>query len=200
MSTIRSAYIGLLATFATVTIAAAPAFARQQPKPNILSASRASSGKGRVMSKSWKWIAWTLALSFACSVTSAAWAQTRKAQAASVKFTPEQTKTLDGWSHAVALNAATWGGPLVIMYSLRYNDAVGPKAKAAPNSLWRMENITTPSIAEEEGYVLPNDSVLYGFGFLDLRQEPVILLIPAAATTWWKLWTCTPMPSRTRLA
>jgi hypothetical protein len=26
--------------------------------------------------------------------------------------------------------------------------------------------------------VLPNDSVLYGFGFLDLRQEPVILTLP----------------------
>ena len=35
MSIIRSAHIGLLATFATVTIAAAPAFAQQQ-KPNIL--------------------------------------------------------------------------------------------------------------------------------------------------------------------
>src|SRR5262249_41567622 len=35
MSIIRSAYIGLLATFATVTIAAAPSFA-QQTKPNIL--------------------------------------------------------------------------------------------------------------------------------------------------------------------
>jgi arylsulfatase A-like enzyme len=35
MSIIRSAYIGLFATFATVTIAAAPAFAQQQ-KPNIL--------------------------------------------------------------------------------------------------------------------------------------------------------------------
>jgi hypothetical protein len=126
----------------------------------------------------WTWIVWTLALSFACSVTSPAWSQTSKEQAASVKFTPEQTKTLDDWSYAVALNAATWGGPLVIMYSLRYNDALGPKVRAAPNSLWRMENITTPSVAEEEGYVLPNDSVLYGFGFLDLRQEPVILTLP----------------------
>ena len=63
------------------------------------------------------------------------------------------------------------------MYALRNNDAVGPKVKAAPNTLWRMENITTPSIAEQEGYVLPNDSVLYGFGFLDLR-EPVILTLP----------------------
>jgi arylsulfatase len=36
MSIIRSAYIGLLATFASVTIAATPASAQQQPKPNIL--------------------------------------------------------------------------------------------------------------------------------------------------------------------
>lgn len=50
--------------------------------------------------------------------------------------------------------------------------------KAAPNKLWRTENITTPSIAEDEGYVLPNDSVLYGFGFLDLRQKPVVLTLP----------------------
>jgi hypothetical protein len=89
------------------------------------------------------------------------------------KFTPAQTQTLDDWSYALALNAATWGSPAVIMYALRYNDAVGPNVKAPPNSLWRMEDITTPTIAEQEGYVLPNDSVLYGFGFLDLRQEPV---------------------------
>ena len=36
MSIIRSAYIGLLATLATVTIAATPASAQQQQKPNIL--------------------------------------------------------------------------------------------------------------------------------------------------------------------
>jgi hypothetical protein len=34
-----------------------------------------------------------------------------------------------------------------------------------------MENVTTPSIAEEEGYVLPNDSVLYGFGFAGQSKE-----------------------------
>lgn len=105
------------------------------------------------------------------------------------KFTPEQTKTLDAWTYATALNAATWGGPLVIMYTLRYNDAVGPKVKAEPNSLWRMENITTPSIAEQEGYVLPNDSVLYGFGFLDLRQEPVILNLPDSEGRYYMVET-----------
>jgi hypothetical protein len=42
------------------------------------------------------------------------------------------------------------------MYALRFNDAVGPKPKAAPNSIWRMENTSTPELAEEAGYVLPN--------------------------------------------
>jgi hypothetical protein len=83
----------------------------------------------------------------------------------------------------------SWGGPIVIMYALRNNDAVGPKVKAAPNSLWRMENITTPSIAEEEGYVLPNDSVLYGFGFLDLRREPAILSLPDSGGRYYMVET-----------
>jgi hypothetical protein len=93
-------------------------------------------------------------------------------------FTPAQAQTLNDWSYALALNAATWRSPAVIMYALRSNDAVGPNPKAKPNSLWRMENLTTSSIAEQEGYVLPNDSVLYGFGFLDLRREPIILSLP----------------------
>jgi hypothetical protein len=53
--------------------------------------------------RSVKWIAWALAVLFACSVTYPALAQTGKAQAASAKFTPEQTKTLEDWSYAVAL-------------------------------------------------------------------------------------------------
>lgn len=105
------------------------------------------------------------------------------------KFTPKQGKTLSDWSYALALDAATWGSPPVIMYTLRYNDAVGPKVKAAPNSLWRMENITTPSIAEQEGYVLPNDSVLYGFSFLDLRREPVILSLPDSGGRYYMVET-----------
>lgn len=52
-----------------------------------------------------------------------------------------------------------------------------------------MENITTPSIAEREGYVLPNDSVLYGFGFLDLRQEPVILSLPDSRGRYYMVET-----------
>ena len=49
-------------------------------------------------------------------------------------------------------------------------------------------NITTPSVAEE-GYVLPNDSMLYGFGFLDLRQEPVVLTLPDSGGRYYMVET-----------
>jgi len=110
-------------------------------------------------------------------------------QAPAATYSPAQTKALEDMSYAIALNAATWGSPIVTMYALRYNDAVGPKVKAAPNNLRRMENITTPSIAEEEGYVLPNDSVLYGFGFLDLPREPVILTLPDSHSLYYMVET-----------
>ena len=91
---------------------------------------------------------------------------------------PAQAKALQDWAYSLALQAATWGGPAVTMYALRDHDATGPGSKAAPNTLWRMENTSTPALAEKSGYVLPNLSVIYGFGFLDLRQEPVVLTLP----------------------
>jgi hypothetical protein len=97
---------------------------------------------------------------------------------AAAKINPAQTKALEDWSYALAVSAATWGSPLVIMYALRNNDAVGASVKAKPNDVWRMENITTPETAQAEGYVCPNCSTIYGFGFLDLRQEPVVLHLP----------------------
>ncbi len=94
------------------------------------------------------------------------------------RITPDQAKALEYWTDSLALQAATWGEPLVVMYLLRYNDAVGPQAKAKPNTIWRMENISTPKLAEEAGYVWPNVNTIYGFGFMDLRQEPIILTLP----------------------
>ena len=94
------------------------------------------------------------------------------------KYTPEQAKALEDWTYAVALDAANWGSPAVIMYNMRASDAVGPKPKAAPNTIWRMENISTPQLSVESGYVTPNVNVIYGFGFLDLGPEPIILSVP----------------------
>jgi hypothetical protein len=79
---------------------------------------------------------------------------------------------------SLALQAAVWGVPLTTFYSLRYNDALKPDAHAAPNDIWRMSNISTPKLSEESGYVTPNENTVYGFGFIDLGQEPVVLTVP----------------------
>jgi DNA sulfur modification protein DndE len=89
-----------------------------------------------------------------------------------------RAKALEAFSDAIGFAAATWGGPLVTMYNLRYNDAVGPHAKAKPNTIWRMDDISTPELSREAGYVTPNVNTLYGFGFLDLSAEPMILSVP----------------------
>ena len=111
-------------------------------------------------------------LAFALCAASPAPAQTQ------AKYTPDQAKALEDWTYAVALDAANWGSPAVIMYVLRANDALGSKPKAAPNSIWRMEDISTPKLSVEAGYVTPNVNVIYGFGFLDLGPEPIILTAP----------------------
>ena len=41
-----------------------------------------------------------------------------------------------------------------------------------------MENISTPELSKEAGYVTPNVNTVYGFGFMDLGPEPVILSLP----------------------
>jgi hypothetical protein len=105
------------------------------------------------------------------------------------KISPEQAKALEDWTYDLAANAVTWGSPLVIMYALRDHDATGPKVKAAPNTVWRMDDITTPQTAAAEGYVCPNSSVLYGFGFLDLRQEPVVLNLPDSQDLYYMVET-----------
>src|SRR5262245_48663584 len=126
--------------------------------------------------KSRKKITLTLALLLLCGVTTPVLAQTK--EQAATKLSPAQAKTLEDMTYALAINAATWGSPIVTMYALRYHDDVGPNPKAAPNNVWRMENTATPALAEKAGYVLPNLSVIYGFGFLDLRREPVVLSLP----------------------
>jgi hypothetical protein len=92
--------------------------------------------------------------------------------------TSPRAQVLSAYSGALALSAATWGAPLVTMYALRYDDAVGTNAKAAPNTIWRMEDISTPELSQTAGYVSPNVNTLYGFGFLDLAAQPVILTVP----------------------
>jgi hypothetical protein len=41
-----------------------------------------------------------------------------------------------------------------------------------------LEDISTPELSAESGYVSPNVNVVYGFGFADLGTEPIVLSAP----------------------
>jgi hypothetical protein len=82
------------------------------------------------------------------------------------------------WIRSLALQAASYGVPIVAMYNLRNTVAFGTNAHSRPNQIWRVEDIATPEIAAQLGYVTPNVNVIYGFGFMDLHQEPLILKVP----------------------
>ena len=110
------------------------------------------------------------------------------------QITPHQIAVWKEWSYSLALQAASWGGPIVTMYALRHLDAIGSNAKACPNTIWRMEDISTPELSKEAGYVTPNVNVIYGFGFMDLRQEPIILEVPDSNNRYYMveivdMWT-----------
>lgn len=52
-----------------------------------------------------------------------------------------------------------------------------------------MEKISTPELAEKSGYLLPNLSVIYGFGVLDLRQEVVVMTMPDSGGLYYMVET-----------
>jgi len=112
------------------------------------------------------------------------------ARATRVSLPPSQVKALSDWTYALAVQAANYGAPLVTMYNLRYNDTFGPSPKAAPNNIWRMPNISTPQLSEEAGYVTPNVNTIYGFGFLDLGPQPVILTLPDSKGLYYTVEVC----------
>jgi hypothetical protein len=82
------------------------------------------------------------------------------------------------WAGSLALQAVTYAAPLVAMYNLRSTVALSPKAKARPGDIWRFDDIASPEVAAQSGYVTPNVNVIYGFGFIDLAREPYILTAP----------------------
>lgn len=112
----------------------------------------------------------TLPVSSACADAAPA--------AISSRASPQQVAAMRTLVHALALQAAMYAVPIVAMYNLRNTISFAPDAKAPPNELWRIENIATPKIAEEAGYVTPNVNVVYGFGFIDLGEQPFILSAP----------------------
>ena len=102
----------------------------------------------------------------------------------------ELLKGMELWSGSLAVQAATYAAPLVAMYLLRDATCFKPGAKAKPNSIWRIEDIATPEIAQQSGYVTPNVNVVYGFGFMDLGPEPVILSAPDSHGRYYMIEVC----------
>ena len=94
------------------------------------------------------------------------------ASAPPAKSESKALTSMETWGGSLALQAATYAAPLVAMYNLRATVCFGPKAKAPPGTIWKFEDIATPKLAAESGYVSPNVNVVYGFGFADLGQEP----------------------------
>lgn len=103
---------------------------------------------------------------------------------------PEQVKAIEAWTGSLAVQIATYAAPLVAMYNLRSTVAFGPKAKAAPGSIWYQDTISTPKLSAEAGYVSPNVDVVYGFGFVDLGVEPVILTAPDSGDRYYMIEIC----------
>jgi len=91
---------------------------------------------------------------------------------------PVEQANLRELGHSLAQTAAVWGFSLPTFYALRYDDALGTHPKAPPGDIWRMSDISTPKLSEEAGYVTPNVNTVYGFGFMDLGPEPIILTVP----------------------
>lgn len=82
--------------------------------------------------------------------------------------------------------------PIVAMYNLRNTVCFGSKAGTGPNQIWRVEDIATPAIAARLGYVTPNVNVIYGFGFVDLAQQPIVLRVPNSHDRYYMvvdMWT-----------
>lgn len=101
-----------------------------------------------------------------------------RADEQAAEYSPDQAKAISEYARSLAVQAATFAAPIVGMYNLRQTVATGSDPKAKPNTLWRMPNISTPELAKESGYVTPNANTLYGFGFMDLSQEPVVITAP----------------------
>ena len=127
------------------------------------------------------------ALTACAAVALAAVISNVEVRAQNLAGSPEQLKAIEAWTGTLAIQAMTYGAPLVAMYNLRSTVAVGPNRKAPPNEIWRMEDISTPTLAAESGYVSPNVDVVYGFGFADLGAEPAILTAPDSGGRYYMI-------------
>ena len=72
--------------------------------------------------------------------------------------------------------------------TMRWSSSQGPSG-----DIWRMSEISTPKLSQEAGYVTPNVNTVYGFGFMDLGPEPIILTVPNSHGRYYMVESSTPI-------
>ena len=115
------------------------------------------------------------------------------------RASPEQVKAMETWTETLAIQAATDCPARSDVQPPLYR-GLRRQFQAQPDDIWRKENISTPKIAAESGYVSPNLDVVYGFGFADLGQEPVILTAPDSNDRYYMIEICRHVEPRLRLS
>lgn len=79
---------------------------------------------------------------------------------------------------AIAAEAYLYGFPVVDSYKTQYAQAIevgGPDYKAPFNQIGNTANVFTP---DDKAIITPNSDTPYSFVWMDLRAEPIVLILP----------------------
>lgn len=95
--------------------------------------------------------------------------------------------------HALTKEAFFWGMHPSAVYEIRY---VFTQLKGGRNYVGdgRMHWDRRPRSAADKSVTTPNATTLYGFGFFDLRREPVIVATPAVPDRYFSVQACDQYP------
>ncbi len=104
-----------------------------------------------------------------CSILNTALAVTPANKEGNENLNNAIQKNIQEYYYSLALQAASWGAPIVTMYNLLYNSMLKPDAPSKPNQVWTLD---------QNSYPTPNVNVISAYAFLDLSREPLILSAP----------------------
>ena len=94
--------------------------------------------------------------------------------------------------YALSKDAFFWGMHPAAMYEMRYflTQLKGPSYVGDGRMHWDRR----PRSAADKSVTTPNATTLYGFGFFDLRREPVVVAIPAVPDRYFSVQACDQYP------
>ena len=95
--------------------------------------------------------------------------------------------------HALTKEAFFWGMHPAAMYEVRYvlTQLKGGRSYVGDS---RMHWDRRPRSAADKSVTTPNATTLYGFGFFDLRREPVVVAVPAVPDRYFSVQACDQYP------